>query len=205
MTGGARRSWRRRLRPWALAAAVAAVLYGAVAGVVAVRARARLEAGRTLRREGRPLAAVYVLGGAARMRTPLSRAFRDAQDELEQIAHDPAVPPDLRRIAHLEVRRAIAGRRVFDLDDPEAFAHASEAAGVPAGAPVEPREGAGTFSPVRATSAGLLFAAWVWASLRFLRDGLDEDLRLRPAAVRWGVVWWITLVGWTVLTRYAAG
>ncbi|RMH00073.1 MAG: hypothetical protein D6705_01190 [Deltaproteobacteria bacterium] len=194
-----------RLRPWGVGLVLAGLLYLAVAATVAHHGRRQLAEGRRLRAEGRLPSAIYVLGGAARMRTPLAEAYRAAEAELEEIAHDRTVPHALQRLAHREVRRAIAARRVFAVDDPEAFEHAARAENPDGPVPgVEPAEGAGTFSPLRATGAAACFVIWVWASLHLIRRGIDGAGRLRPAAVRWGIVWLVGLVAWAVLTRFAA-
>jgi len=193
----------RFLRRWGLLLGAAALAFVAAAGTVAVRGAARLEQGRALRAEGRTLAAIYVLGGAARMRAPFATAYRAATRELEAMAHDPTVPAPLQAIAHREVRRAVAARRVFEPDDPAALAHVAAAEGRPPPVSVEPVEGTGRFDPVRATAAALCFVLWMGATLRFFRIGLDARLRLRPAAVPWGIVWLLLLLGWTLLTRFS--
>ncbi len=206
---------RRPRAPWAARSWLLWVGVGLLALVVPVGIRVAVEGQRALVRaqqaeaRGDVPARIEALGQAARWTLPAGLGSQnEALAALEALAHGPDVPEDVAIRAHRQVRRALLGTRAWGVADRERLAHANRALarvttaraddGGQIGARYLEAEPAGW----RANLAGVAFAAWVVAGLGFVRRGLDARMRLRPAsAVRWGLVWVVSLLAWVALTR----
>lgn len=180
---------------------------------VACEANGELDSAATAREVGDADGEVLHLGRALRWRLPLATHDERAIARLLEIGEQAAGPdPALSLAAYREIRSALLGSRGLDVPHADvladvdgriarAMAEGDAAAEASRRTELDREPGRSRLGPALAAAGWI---AWVWATARFVRRGLDGRGRLVPGlGTRTGLLALALLVAWMIAWRFA--
>jgi hypothetical protein len=180
---------------------------------VACEANGELDAAAAAREVGDGDGEVLHLGRALRWRLPLATHDERAIARLLEIGEQAAgLDPALSLAAYREIRSALIGSRGLDVPHADvladvdariaaAMADGDAAAEAARRAELEREPGRSRLGPALAAGGWI---AWVWATARFVRRGVDARGRLVPGVgTRTGLLALALLVAWVIAWRFA--